>query len=351
MAFDFYQEIETLSHIAGISGREEKTAEFFRKKAAPLADEVRVDKMGNVCAFLYAEKENAPTILIDTHCDEVGFLVTEHLGRGFVKLAQVGGIDPGVLPASEILLHGKRTVRAVVSAKPPHLRTDDDAKKKQKLCDLVVDTLLSDDEARDLCPIGTPAGFSDGALRLLDSKITSRTLDDRVGGLVLLKLLETLNKTRLRANVALLFSVQEEVGGMGAMTAAFSLCPDVCLCVDVSFSEFPGQSGRMLKMGGGTGLSYSDTLSRTLTRDVLRVATEQNIPVQLLSEAGETGTNAHEIQVSGHGVPSTILSLPLSYMHSPSEVVDVRDLQNCVDLIAAYCYHAAYFPKEVTLVG
>ncbi|MBR6530228.1 MAG: M20/M25/M40 family metallo-hydrolase [Clostridia bacterium] len=349
--FDFAKEIEALSFISGISGCEEKTAEFFARRLETLCDEVKTDAMGNVLGIIRAESENAPTILIDSHSDEIGFLVCEHAGGGFVRLARVGGMDPGVLPASEVILYGEETVRAVVAAKPPHLLSAEDRKKKRKLEDLFVDTLLDDETCRRLCPIGTPVGFSDGVVKLAEHKIASRGLDDRVAGLTLLALAEALEKKALKANVALLFSVQEEVGGMGAKVAAFGLAPDTCLAVDVSFATFPGGEGRLLEMGKGAGISYSDTLSRTLTRDVIRVANEKEIPFQLLAEPGETGTNAHDIQVAGRGVASTIISLPLSYMHSPSEVIDTRDLESAVQLMKAYCENAKFFPEEVQIVG
>ncbi len=351
MAFDYAREIEALSHVAGISGAEENTAAFFAERLKPLCDEVKMDAMGNVLGIIRAADPNAPTILIDSHSDEIGFLVSEYAGGGFVKIARVGGMDPGVLPASELLLHGKKTVRAVVAAKPPHLMRAEDRKKKPKLDDLYVDTLLSEDDVKQFCPIGTPVTFSEGSVALTEDKIASRALDDRVAGLVLLDVAASVCRETLAANVVLLFSVQEEVGGMGAMTAAFGLAPDLCLAVDVGFASFPGQNGRLLEMDKGAGISYSDTLSRTLARDILRVANEEKIPYQLLSEPGETGTNAHDVQVTGRGIPSAVISIPLSYMHSPSEVVSVRDLHLTCKLLCAYCCQAEYFPKEVTLVG
>lgn len=349
--FDFYRHIDALSRISGISGCESETAAYFARELAAYADEVKTDAMGNVVGLLRAEKSDAPTILIDSHSDEVGFLVCEHLEGGFLKLARVGGMDPAVLPGGEVIIRGKETVRAVVAAKPPHLMSAEDRKKKPKLEDLVVDTLLPDEAAREKCPLGSPVGFSDGCLLLKEGKVASRGLDDRVAGVTLLALAAALKDEKRPFHVLLLFSVQEEVGGMGAMTAAFSLSPDTCLAVDVGFADFPGSQGRMLQMGKGVGISFSDTLSRTLTRDVIRVANKFEIPYQLLSEPGETGTNAHEIHVSGRGIPSTILSLPLSYMHSPSEVIDLGDLKRATELMRAYCLHAEYFPKEVCLVG
>lgn len=351
MTFDYLKEIETLSHISGISGCEEETAAYFARRLEELNVEVKTDRMGNVLGLIRAADENAPTVLIDSHSDEIGFLVSEHCGGGFVKIARVGGMDPGVLPASELILYGKKTVRGVVAAKPPHLVRAEDRKKKQKLEELFVDTLLDDETARELCPIGTPVGFSDGSVPLLHDKVACRGLDDRVAGIVLLHVAETVCRENLCANVALLFSVQEEVGGMGAMTAAFGLSPDVCLAVDVGFASFPGQNGRLLEMDKGAGISFSDTLSRTLTLDLCEVANRENIPYQLLAEPGETGTNAHEVQVTGRGIPSAVISIPLSYMHSPSEVVSVKDLEQTSNLLSAYCCHATYFPKEVTLVG
>ncbi|MBQ2252904.1 MAG: hypothetical protein II328_02865 [Clostridia bacterium] len=135
------------------------------------------------------------------------------------------------------------------------------------------------------------------------------------------------------------------------MTAAFGLSPDVCLAVDVGFASFPGQNGRLLEMDKGPGISYSDTLSRTLSDDLVRIAKREKIPFQLLAEPGETGTNAHEVQVTGRGIPSAVISIPLSYMHSPSEVVSAKDLDLTAELLCSYCRFAEDFPKEVTLVG
>ncbi|MBP3685861.1 MAG: hypothetical protein J6J21_02405, partial [Clostridia bacterium] len=147
MTFDYLKEIETLSHISGISGCEEETASYFARRLAELDVEVTRDRMGNVLGLIRAADENAPTILIDSHSDEIGFLVSEHCGGGFLKIARVGGMDPGVLPASELILYGKKTVRGVVAAKPPHLVRAEDRKKKQKLEELFVDTLLDDETA------------------------------------------------------------------------------------------------------------------------------------------------------------------------------------------------------------
>ncbi|MBQ2252903.1 MAG: hypothetical protein II328_02860 [Clostridia bacterium] len=215
MDFDYFKEIEALSHISGISGCEGETASYFARRLRELGVEVTLDRMGNVLGLIRAEDEHAPTVLIDSHSDEIGFLVSEHCGGGFLKIARVGGMDPGVLPASELILYGKETVRAVVAAKPPHLMRAEDRKKKQKLDDLFVDTLLDDETARELCPVGTPVGFSAGSVPLLHDKVASRGLDDRVAGIVLLDVAERLRRQDLAANVALLFSVQEEVGGLG----------------------------------------------------------------------------------------------------------------------------------------
>ncbi len=350
--FDFLAAIDTLSHISGISACEQETAAFFESEFKRYCDDVNIDRMGNVIATFRGTKCDAKTILIDSHSDEIGFLVCDYAEGGFVKLARVGGMDPGVLPATELLIHAPSgVIRGVVAAKPPHLMSEADRKKKAKLEDLYLDTLLSEEACKAQIPLGTPVGFASGAQKLLNARIAARGLDDRVAGLCLLSLAKHLAEHPPVHNVILLCSVQEEVGGVGAQTAAFALSPDVCLCVDVSFADFPGSTGRLLELGGGVGISYSDTLSRTLTEEVVRLAKAQEIPYQLLAEAGETGTNAHEIQVAGRGVPSTILSLPLSYMHSPSEVVDTSDLVSAVRLMDAYCRTGTFFAEEVTIVG
>ncbi len=343
--------LRDLAKIGGISGDEERTANYFAARAKALGASVATDRLGNVLATVAGKEKDAPVLLIDSHADEIGFLVSEHCGGGFLKLKRVGGMDPGVLPASEIVIRGEKTVRAVVAAKPPHLMRAEDRKKKPMLDDLYVDTLLSEADANRLCPVGTPAGFADALTVLQNGRVASRGLDDRVSGACFLRVIELCRKDPPAYTLKFLFSVQEEIGGLGAETSAFGLTPDLSICVDVGFAAFEGGEGPFLELARGPGISYSDTLSRTLTDDLVRVAREENLPFQLLAEPGETGTNAHEIQVSGRGVPSTVCSIPLSYMHSPAEVADLFDVEQTARLLHAYAQKGSFAPKEIRYVG
>ena len=183
---------------------------------------------------------------------------------------------------------------------------------------------------------GKPLG--DSAVELLDGdKISSASFDDRCCMVAILRALE-LTKNKLKnIKVSVLFSTQEETSGSGAKTGAFALMPDYAIAVDVGFGDDPyTDKTKTLKLGGGASIGISPTLDRDLTNELVSVAKSKNIPYQHDVMGGRTGTNADSINVTGCGVKTALLSVPLRYMHTGNEIISLADIENTAMLIAEF---------------
>ncbi len=292
--------------------------------------EVRTDGMKNIfCTF-----GQGPHFLLDAHMDEIGLIVTSITDDGFLKFSASGGVDRRFLPASEVTVLGKRRLRGVVCSVPPHLRSNKE-KKVNDISDLAVDIGFSKDEAEKLVEPGDRILFHHQFDELCGSKVVSNCLDDRCGVASLLLTLDRLKK--IPAKITVMISAQEEVGTRGATAGAFSVDADEAICVDVSFGYSPQCSKEDCGMvSGGAMIGFSPVLDQAISRSLVKCAEKNHIPYQKEIMNGKTGTNADVITVSKSGVKCGLISIPLRYMHTPSEVIDVKDVEATADLIAAY---------------
>ncbi len=271
------------------------------------------------------------TLLLDAHIDQVGFTVTS-LSGGFLKVAAIGGIDSRMLPGMRVTVHGKSPVGGVFCSTPPHLSGDD---RPMKLDDMYIDTGLAD--AAEYVSLGDRVTFRGGFSALCGTKVTARSLDDRAGVAALLRCAELLKDKELPLNVTILLSDMEEIGGSGALTESFSLCPDEAVAVDVSFGNAPDipayESG---KLGKGAMIGISPILSKSITKGLKAVAIKASLPFQFEVMGSRTATNADKITSVRGGVPTGLVSIPLRNMHTPAEVVDLNDIEATAKLLAEY---------------
>lgn len=271
------------------------------------------------------------TLLLDAHIDQIGFTVTSVCG-GFLRVAAIGGIDSKMLPGMRVTVHGKIPVCGVFCSTPPHLSGDD---RPLKLEDMYIDTGLAD--ASEYVSLGDRVTFRGGFASLCGSKVTARSLDNRAGVAALLRCAELLKDKELPVNVSVLLSDMEEIGGSGALTESFSLCPDEAVAVDVSFGNAPDipeyESG---KLGKGAMIGISPILSKAVTDGLKAAAIKASLPFQFEVMGGRTSTNADKITSVRGGVPTGLVSIPLRNMHTPAEVVDLNDIEATAKLLAEY---------------
>lgn len=272
------------------------------------------------------------TILFDAHVDEIGLIVTG-VHDGFVKMANCGGVDVRTLPASEVIIHGKEEVHGVFSTLPPHLKSGEDT--LPDLADMVIDTGY--DSLDGLVSAGDRATFCCSPRDLMNGRMTGKSLDDRAGVAALIHAAYLLKDKELPCTVKFLFSDQEELGCLGAQTAAFALRPDEAVAVDVSFGDGPDVApDKCGKLAAGPMIGVSPVLDRDVTDTLKNTAKAGEIPYQIEAMGGRTSTNADVIALSRSGIPCGLVSIPLRNMHTAAEIIDLADVTAVGDLLAAY---------------
>lgn len=290
----------------------------------------------------------AKTLLLDVHFDTVGFVVTELLPGGFLRVAAKGGVDRRLLFASELEIYGKKTIRGVFISTPPHLlKKGSDALPLPALSEILVDTGCSDESLRSLVRVGDPCGFVFSPKKLRNDTLCSRSMDNRICAAAVVyaaKLLERDSDYPDACDVLFSLSPAEEVNGTGGAYLG-RLCADGAVVLDVNFGRDADIPAKVSYLPGqGCGVSYSCTTSRALTDALVRCAKENGIPLHTLVESENTGTNAHFLSNAYRGTPCAVLSIPEKYMHQANETVRLFDAAACARLIAAF---AAVFPDFI----
>lgn len=328
-----------LGHLCGLSGPSGFESEVARAAAAlmrTVMDEVRIDRMGSVVGVRRCGRENAPKLLLDAHLDEIGFIITGH-EEGFLRFAPLGGVDPRMLPDRELTITTNPPILGVVACLPPHIQSSEDMDKSLPIRELCIDVGMSQEEAEQRIPIGTPAVYRTGCLPLGEELLCGKALDDRACFAVLLDAMERLKGEELDVDVYLLGSTQEETHSTGAITAAFGICPDMCVAVDVTHGNSPDASKDLtFPLGGGPVIGIGPNCTRWMAERMKCCAKQLEMDIQLEVMAGHTGTNGWDLQISREGVATSVLSLPLRYMHTPVETIHRKDLEDTAALLARF---------------
>jgi endoglucanase len=319
--------IQKLVETPGPSGYESQTRALVRAEVEALADEVRVDALGNLIAVKGAATAGGRRIMLAAHLDEIGVIVTHIDENGFIRFTTLGGVGRTTCSGGRV-----RFLNGVTGVIGHELLSD--ASKLPAFDQMFIDVGA---KGKVDCPVrvGDVAAF-DRPLAELGSRLVSKAMDDRIGVAVLVETLRRMGESPNR--VYFVFSVQEEVGLRGATTAAYEIDPEVGIAVDVTRSGDTPKGVKMdVSLGRGPAIKVRDSgmLSDPRVVDwMVRTAAEGQIPYQLeVLEAGTT--DARAIQLTRAGVPAGCLSIPCRYIHSPSEMVDFGDVENAVRLLGA----------------
>lgn len=328
--------IKTLSNMRGISGYEYRINENIKDMLSGFCDDAKIDNLGNVIAVKKCGKENAKKVLIEAHIDEIGLMVSDIDENGFISIVNVGGIDPRILPSAEVIIHGKRDIKGVIGAKPPHLLEDGEADKSSKMKDMAIDTGLSPDEVKSLVSIGDSITMAVSCTELMGDQLTGKSLDDRACAAAVITVLKNLQKINLSVDVYAVFAAKEEVGGFGAMTATYNINPDIAIAIDVCHGITPDNSKDAYEIGEGCVITIGPNIHPKISDRLINTAKEYNIRHQLEVEGGNTGTDAWVMQVVGEGIPTGLLSVPLKYMHTTVETISVSDAVSVSNLLTFF---------------
>ena len=330
--------VKNLTETMTVSGYEKQNANeilaLCKEYAEGAFTESYITKSSSCVLALKGDGENRRRLVFDAHVDTIGFTVSQVCGSGYVKLTNLGGIDVNILPSSEVIIYGKEPITGIFSSIPPHLSKDD---KLPAIDGLFVDTGIFDDKTlRELIDIGTPAVMYPYLTSLLNNCISATGLDDKICMAAILHTLKLLKDTKLsNTDIYCFFSSGEERGGNGSYHLFNEINPDACIVLDVNFAkEKNSVQGEYGVLGKGSMLSISSTTHKGLTALCKNTAKKHALSLQTVLEMTGTGTNADIIPRTGKGIPCAVISIPLRYMHSSVECVNLDDTVSTAKLLA-----------------
>lgn len=322
------------------SGYEERIQEVVRDYVGEFADEVTTDVHGNVVA---ARSPGAKIrVMLAGHCDQIGFLVQHIDDQGFLYVQPIGGWDPIVLIGQPLTVWCESgPLPGVISRKPIHLLTDEDRRKVPQMTDVWLDIGANNkDDAKNLVRIGDPITVRLGMTRLHNELAFSPGMDDKVGVWVVMEALRRTRQKKLNCALFAVSTVQEEIGLRGARTSAFDLDPQVGIAVDVTHATdcptIEKKSQGDIGLGRGPVIYRGPNINPAVARRLVETAEAGEIAYQLSADARATPTDANAIQVSRGGVATGLVSIPNRYMHSPVEMISLRDIDRAADLLAGF---------------
>ena len=307
-----------------------------------VADTYERDALGNRIASLNPSGD--PTVMFAGHIDELGLIIKHIDDKGFLYFHTLGGHDNIVISGRRVRILGRKgDVFGVTGKRAVHLMSQEDRKKVPKQKEMWIDIgATSRDEALERVTIGDPAVYDMGFQPIHGTRATARAFDDKAGAYVVCEVLRRLAGERdgLAAKVVSVATTQEEIGTRGAQTSAYAVNPHFGVAVDVGHAtdhpdcdekEFGQQ-----KLGGGPIIARGPNISPVVFDKLIAAAEAISIPYQIEAEARPTGTDARVMQMARSGVATAVVSIPLRYMHTPSEVVDLQDIEHCVQLLVHF---------------
>ena len=332
--------LDKLLRAPGPSGYEGPATAAWRR-AADFA-EVTHDALGSSIATV-GDDAGEPLLAVVGHIDEIGVVVTHVDEKGFAYFGPIGGWDAQILVGQRVVIDGREgPVPGVVGRKPIHLLDSDDRKKVVEIKHMHIDIGAADqDEALSLIGIGDAGVISGEPAQLAGSRLVSRSLDNRLGCYIALEATRRAHdRGNLKSRMAAVAAVQEEIGSMGAGATAYALRPDVAIAVDVTHAtDAPGIDEKEVgshPLGSGPVISRGARIAPRVYELLVKAADSADIEYTVEASGGSTHTDADSFQVSRAGIPTGLVSIPLRYMHSPVEVVDLEDVDAVVELLVAF---------------
>jgi len=334
--------LATLSNAFGPPGNEEEVREILKKEMEEHADEVKVDKLGNIF-FYHHGRGRYPKVMLAAHMDEVAFIVTFIENNGFLRFQTLGGITSNIMPGQVILFRGSagQYLKGIIGTKPPHLMKEEEQKKIIPIEDLFIDIGAENlEEAKGKgVEIGTLGVFDIEFAELGGGYLRGKAFDDRAGCTVLAEVFKALKNSPY--NLVAVGTVQEEVGLRGARTAAWQIDPDYGLALEGTFAadvpdSRPDRISSMLK--GGPVVTIVDRTTIThpaILNTLIKLGKKRSIPFQF-KKVPMGGTDAGAIHLTKAGVPSGTVAVPCRYIHGPASITHIDDLRNTIALVTGF---------------
>jgi endoglucanase len=337
--------MDTLTHLKelcsapGLSGYENPVREIIRAAWAPLADEVKVDRLGSLWATKRgAGKEPRRKLMLAAHMDAIGLMVTQVEGE-FLRVTSVGGVDARVMPGQLVTVHGAQDLPGLVAQPPAFLLSKANREGVVPVAELLVDVGLPADEVAKRVHVGDVVSFAQPPQELQNGAVMAKSMDNRASVAAVTVCLDALQHLPHVWDVIAVATVQEEVGLKGARASAFALEPDLAIAIDVTHGDGPNVkefSSKTVKLDSGPALGLGPNIHTGLFNAVKAVADRLELPHTVEVMPAHSGTDAFAIQIARAGIPTLVVSIPLRNMHTPVEMLMLKDVNRVGRLLAEF---------------
>ncbi len=329
--------LKSLISAGGLSGHEKPVRHLIEAAWRPYTDELQVSRLGSLHGFKRGSaQEPRPAILLAAHMDAIGLMVTG-MQDGFLRICEIGGVDGRVLPGQLVTVHGRVDLPGIVVQPPPHLLPPEAREGPLPIKYLMVDTGLDPRQLKRLVRTGDLISFAMEPLELQGDYLVGRSLDNRASVAALTQCLDTLQGRTHAWDVWAVATVQEEVTFGGARTSAFELHPQLAVAVDTTWGRSPGSpEHKTFPLGKGPTLGWGPSIHPGLHKAFKTLADRLEIPYSVEVMPRLSSTDADALQIVAEGLPTMVVCIPIRYMHTPVEMVAIKDISRTGHLLAEF---------------
>lgn len=329
--------LKSLISAPGLSGHEAPVRSLIEAAWAPLTDELSTSPLGSLHGLKRGSgSEPRQSILLAAHMDAIGLMVTG-VTRGFLRVTEVGGLDVRVLPGQLVTVHGREDLPGVIVQPPAHLLPAEAQNGPIPLKYLLVDTGLQPERVQELVRVGDLVSFSQPPLELRGETLGGRSLDNRASVAAVTYCLQELQARNHSWDVWAVATSQEEVTLGGARTSSYQLRPQLAIAIDVTWAKGPGTPDyKTFPLGKGPTLGWGPNIHPALHRAVKELADRIELPYAVEVMPRHSGTDAFALQIAMEGIPTMVIGIPLRYMHTPVEIVSLKDITRAGHLLAEF---------------
>jgi len=334
--------LKSLLSIPGLSGYEDPVARLIQAEWQPLVDELSLSRLGSVHGFKRgAGADPRPSIMLAAHMDAIGLMVTQ-IEDGFLRITPIGGVDPRILPGQAVVVHAtgadaKEDLPGVIVMPLARLLPPDNGNDVVDIAHLFVDVGLLPSKVASLVRVGDLVSFGAEAVEMSGEIVSGHSLDNRASVTALTLCLQELQSRSHTWDVWAVATVQEELTYGGAVTSAFQLRPDLAIAIDTTFAKGPGANGwQTFPLGKGPTFGRGPNIHSYLFKQFKELAERLEIPYATEIMPESSGTDGMAMQITAEGIPNFVLSIPIRYMHTPVEMVGLKDIQRAGRLLAEF---------------
>lgn len=329
--------LKELISAPGISGYEAGVRPIIEKAWRPITDQLSVSRLGSLHGLQRgAGREPRPSILVAAHMDAIGLMVNAIID-GLLRVTAIGGIDVRVLPGQMVTVHGRRELAGMIVTTPERLMPTHAQRGVVPLEYLLVDTGLLPDEVARLVRVGDPISFAQPPIETNGETLAGHTLDNRASVAALTGCLENLYSRPHVWDVWAVASVQEETTYGGALTSAFQLHPSLCVSIDVTFGSEPSSPDHLtFPLGRGPTLMWGPVVHPFLYKTFKELSGRLEIPISVEPAPRYSATDSDSMVLVAEGIPNVVIGIPLRYMHTPVEMIALKDVTRAARLVAEF---------------